>query len=59
MSKLSWQKYYARSENKVLKEELKAESVTGMNAITYQDITQIGLVYFCPFGGTGPSDILY
>ena len=38
-----------RSEDEVL--ELKDESAAGMNVVT-----QLGIVYFCPFAGTGPLD---
>ena len=40
-----------RSEGEV--SELKAESATGMNVMT-----QFGLVYFCPFVGTGLLGVL-
>ena len=38
-----------RSEEEV--SEVKAESTTGMNVGI-----QLGLIYFCPFAGTGPFD---
>ena len=40
-----------KSEEEV--SELKAESATGMNIMT-----QSGMVYFCPFAGTGPLVVL-